>query len=146
MKHLSPGHGGIIRGTLAVSLAASLLALTPSVAALGSDGPTPRPLRPAATLPTLTVIPAATLPTLTGIPPGAGAHGYPYDSVPTSPSFPGAPTINLAADGYVEREFRMAGVTNIYRQSGFWGSDGRGGGSVTPAKLPLTTPSPVRYP
>jgi hypothetical protein len=111
-----------------VSLAASLLALTPSVAALGSDGATPRPLRPAATLPTLTVIP-----------PGAGTHGYPYDTVPTSPSFPGAPTINLAADGYVEREFRMADVTNIYRQSGFWGSDGRWSVSVTQANIPYTT-------
>ena len=61
------------------------------------------------------------LPTITQIPAGACSHGYPYDAVPTKASFPGAPTINLAHFGYVEREFKMSGTTNVYQQSGFWG-------------------------
>ena len=64
----------------------------------------------------------------------AGSHGYPYDAVPVKPSFPGAPTINLAHFGYAEREFTMSGTTNIYQQSGFWGSNGMWNVSVTDRK------------
>jgi Alpha/beta hydrolase domain len=52
---------------------------------------------------------------------GSGSHGYPYDAVPTTPSFPGAPTIHLSHYGDVQREFTMSGKTNICQQSGMWG-------------------------
>lgn len=132
MKNLVPLNR-LSRRVLAIALG-SLLFLTPSVAALGS--PRSPALRSAgAELPALTVIPA-----------GAGTHGFPYDAVPRSPSFPGAPTISLSAHGYVEREFKMTGTTNIYRQSGFWGSDGRWGVSVSQTNVPYTTRLLVRYP
>jgi hypothetical protein len=86
------------------------------------------------------------LPTLTEIPPGSGIHGYPYDAVPTTASFPGAPTINLASHGYVEREFLMSGTTNIYRESGIWGPDGKWNVSVAQSDVPYTTRLLVRYP
>ena len=59
---------------------------------------------------------------------------------------PGAPTINLAHFGYVEREFTMSGTTNIYRQSGFWGSNGVWNVSVAQSNVPYTTRLLVRYP
>jgi hypothetical protein len=111
-----------------------LLALVPAVAA---SSPLPAPLRHLA---------SGSLPTVTQIPPGSGSHGYPYDAVPASPSFPGAPTINLAHYGYVEREFLMSGSTNIYQQSGFWGSDGVWNVSVAQSDVPYTTRLLVRYP
>jgi hypothetical protein len=86
------------------------------------------------------------LPTLTEVPPGSGSHGYPYDAVPTTASFPGAPTINLASYGYVEHEFFMSGSTNIYRESGFWGPNGRWNVSVAQSDVPYTTRLLVRYP
>jgi Alpha/beta hydrolase domain len=52
-----------------------------------------------------------TPPTLKLIPPHSGTHGYPYDAVPTKPSFPGAPTIDLAHYGYAQKEFLMSGTT-----------------------------------
>ena len=97
MTHRSRKVRGILGSALAGSLAASLLALVPAVAA---SAPLPAPLRHLA---------SGSLPTVTQIPPGSGSHGYPYDAVPTSPSFPGAPTINLAHYGYVEREFTDVG-------------------------------------
>ncbi len=139
MRHFSSEHGGIVGSALALCIAASLLFLTPSVAAVGSPG---SPDRQSAARHSA----AGALPKLTVIPPGAGSHGYPYDAVPTTPSFPGAPTINLAADGYVEREFTMAGTANIYRQSGLWGPNGRWGVSVSQNNLPYTTRLLVRYP
>ena len=86
------------------------------------------------------------LPTIAEIPPGSGIHGYPYDAVPTTPSFAGAPTINLASYGYVEQEFTMSGTTNIYRESGIWGPDGKWNVSVAQSGVPYTTRLLVRYP
>jgi hypothetical protein len=66
--------------------------------------------------------------------------------VPTTANFAGAPTINLSSYGYVEREFLMSGTTNIYRESGFWGPNGRWGVSVAQSGVPYTTRLLVRYP
>jgi hypothetical protein len=129
MRHRIRSVSGILGGALAGTLVASMLVMTPGAAAA-----TARPSAPGGP------------PALTEIPPGSGSHGYPYDAVPTTASFPGAPTINLASYGYAEREFRMSGTTNIYRQSGSWGSDGRWGVSVAQSNVPYTTRLLVRYP
>ena len=102
---------GILGSAIAGTLVVSALVVVPGVAASASSVP-------------LQHLASGPLPTVTPIPAGAGSHGYPYDAVPASSSFPGAPTINLAHFGYVEREFKMSGTTNIYQQSGFWGSNG----------------------
>jgi hypothetical protein len=125
---------GILGSAVAGTLVASMLALAPGIAA---SAPLPAPLRHLSSDP---------LPTVTQIPPGSGSHGYPYDAVPTKPSFPGAPTIHLAHYGYVEREFTMSGKTNIYQQSGFWGSNGVWNVSVAQSNVPYTTRLLVRYP
>src|SRR5215468_5921848 len=125
---------GILGSVVAGTLVASMLALAPGMAA---SAPLPAPLRHLSSGP---------LPTVTQIPPGSGSHGYPYDAVPTESSFPGAPTIHLAHYGYVEREFTMSGKTNIYRQSGFWGSNGVWNVSVAQSNVPYTTRLLVRYP
>ena len=125
---------GILGSAVAGTLLASMLALAPGMAA---SAPLPAPLRHLSSGP---------LPTVTQIPPGSGSHGYPYDAVPTTPSFPGAPTIHLAHYGYVEREFTMSGKTNIYQQSGFWGSNGVWNVSVAQSNVPYTTRLLVRYP
>jgi Alpha/beta hydrolase domain len=88
----------------------------------------------------------ASLPTITEIAPGSGQHGYPYDAVPATPAIPGAPSINLNAAGYVEREFKMSGGAAVYRQNGFWLPNGRWGASVAQAGVPYTTRLLVRYP
>ena len=80
----------VLGGALAGMLAASMLALAPNAAAAPST-------RLATT--------AGTLPTVTEIPYTSGSHGYPYDAATTTASFAGAPTLNLAARGYAEREF-----------------------------------------
>ncbi len=134
MTHRIRMVSGILGGALAATLTASMLALTPSAAA-------------AALLPAARQAAAGgPLPTLTEVPPGSGSHGYPYDAVPVTQSFAGAPTINLASYGYAEREFLMSGTTNIYRQSGVWGSNGRWGVSVAQSNVPYTTRLLVRYP
>jgi len=125
---------GILGSAVAGTLVASMLALAPGMAA---SAPLPAPVRHLSSGP---------LPTVTQIPPGSGSHGYPYDAVPTKSSFPGAPTIHLARYGYVEREFTMSGKTNIYRQSGFWGSNGVWNVSVAQSNVPYTTRLLVRYP
>src|SRR5215471_8770670 len=125
---------GILGSAVAGTLVASMLALAPGMA---TSAPLPAPLRHLSSGP---------LPTVTQIPPGSGSHGYPYDAVPTTPSFPGAPTIHLAHYGYVEREFTMSGKTNIYQQSGFWGSNGVWPVSVAQSNVPYTTRLLVRYP
>jgi hypothetical protein len=89
---------------------------------------------------------ASGLPALTLIPAHSGSHGYPYDAVPTKPSFPGAPTVSLSAYGYVQREYKMSGTTNIYRESGFWGPDGQWNVAVAQSGGPYTTRLLVRYP
>jgi Alpha/beta hydrolase domain len=122
---------GILTGALASTLVASMLTLAPSAAAAPSAGHSAS---------------SGPLPTLTEIPSGRGIHGYPYDAVTSTPSFAGAPTINLSSFGYVEREFQMSGTTNIYRQSGFWSSNGRWGVSVAQSNVPYTTRLLVRYP
>ncbi len=88
----------------------------------------------------------AALPTITPIPAGSGQHGYPYDAVPPMPLIAGAPSINLSAVGYVEREFTMSGGATVYRQSGLWGPDGRWGVSAAQTNVPYTTRLLVRYP
>ncbi|MBV9857003.1 MAG: hypothetical protein JOY82_21210 [Streptosporangiaceae bacterium] len=143
--------GGMIGGALAGVLMASALALVPSAHA-GALQPAAgsRPARAPAAGPVRVAGPvraaAGSLPRLTLIPPGSGSHGYPYDAVPTTPAFPGAPTIKLSSYGYAEREFTMSGTTNIYRQNGFWGPDGRWSTSVAQSNVPYTTRLIVRYP
>jgi hypothetical protein len=131
MTHRVRNVSGILGGALAGTLVASMLTLAPSAVA------TPLAGRSASSGP---------LPTLTQVPPGSGSHGYPYDAVPTTPTFPGAPTINLSSYGYAESEFTMSGTTNIYRQSDFWSSNGRWGVSVAQSSVPYTTRLLVRYP
>jgi hypothetical protein len=131
MTHRALRLSGILGGVLAVTLVASALGLAPAAVA----GPAQR--ASAGSDP---------LPTITGIPPGSGTHGYPYDAVPTTSSFSGAPTINLASYGYAEREFLMSGTTSVYRQSGIWGPDGRWNVSVAQSGVPYTTRLLVRYP
>jgi len=131
MTHRSRRVRSILSVTLGTTLVASVLAVAPSVAA----APSPGHVAASGSLPSLTLIPA-----------GAGSHGYPYDAVPTTPSFPGAPTINLASWGYAQREFQMSGTTNVYRQNGFWGPDGQWNVSVAQSNVPYTTRLLVRYP
>jgi hypothetical protein len=88
----------------------------------------------------------ASLPAITEIPAASGQHGYPYDAVPETPAIAGAPSIDLNAAGYTEREFKMTGGANVYRQNGFWLSDGRWSASVAQAGVPYTTRLLVRYP
>jgi hypothetical protein len=89
---------------------------------------------------------AVAVPTLTEVAPGSGEHGYPYDAVPPTPIVPGAPFINLAERGYAEKEFRMSGTANVYRQSGFWSSNGNWNVAVSQPNVPYTTRLLVRYP
>jgi Alpha/beta hydrolase domain len=125
MAHRTRNVSGILGGALAGALVASMLALAPGAAAAPTSG---------------------ILPTVTEIPSGSGSHGYPYDAATTTASFAGAPTINLSSFGYAEREFRISGTTNIYRQSGFWGPNGRWNVSVAQSNVPYTTRLLVRYP
>jgi len=76
---------------------------------------------------------------VTEIPAGSGQHGHPFDAVPTTPIIPGAPSLDLAALGYVEREFIMSAGATVYQQSGTWGSDGFWGVSVAQTNVPYTT-------
>ena len=133
MTHRRRTRGGIFRILLIGSALALALGLVPSLAAAASPGQ-PRSAS------------AATLPALKLIPAGSGTHGYPYDAVPTTAEFPGAPTVNLAKYGYAEREYLMSGTTNIYRESGIWGSNGRWNVSVSQSDVPYTTRLIVRYP
>ena len=89
---------------------------------------------------------AAAQPTVSEIPEGSGSHGYAYDAVPQAPSAPGAPFINLKEVGYAEREFTMSGGATIYKQSGFWSSNGKWGVSPSQTNVPYTTRLLVRYP
>src|SRR6516165_5533011 len=134
MAHRRLRARGFIGSAIVGALVASALAVVPGVAA---SAPFPAPLRHLASGP---------LPAVTPIPAHAGSHGYPYDAVPTRSSFPGAPTINLAHFGYTEREFTMSGTTNVYQQSGFWGSNGMWNVSVAQSSVPYTTRLLVRYP
>jgi len=134
MVHRRLKAGGFLGGAIVAALVASALVVVPGAAASAAS---PAPLRHLASGP---------LPTVTPIPAHAGSHGYPYDAVPTRSSFPGAPTIDLAHFGYVEREFTMSGTTNIYQQSGFWGSNGIWNVSVAQRNVPYTTRLLVRYP
>lgn len=133
MTHSGRAAGVIAGIALTSSLVVSMVAFAP-----GAGASAQRPgLRQQA---------SGALPTLTEVPPGSGSHGYPYDAVPTTASFPGAPTINLASYGYAEREFLMSGTTSIYSESGAWGTDGRWNVSVAQSNVPYTTRLLVRYP
>src|SRR4030042_176940 len=79
-------------------------------------------------------------------PPGSGLHGHPYNAVPVTEVYPGAPVYDLAALGYVEREFIISGTANTYKPSGIWGTNGRWQVSVATANVPYTTRIIVRYP
>ena len=89
---------------------------------------------------------AAASPTVTEIPATSGSHGFPYDAVPQTPTVPGAPFLNLTEAGYVEREFTMSGGATIYKQSGFWSSNGKWAVSPSQTNVPYTTRLLVRYP
>jgi hypothetical protein len=123
---------GVRTGAAAV-LAALLLVLTAPAGGTAT-------VRPA-------VLPATGgLPTVTPIAANAGQHGYPYDAVPATPAIAGAPSIDLGALGYVERELTMSGTAKVYRQSGLWLSNGRWSASVAQSAVPYTTRLLVRYP
>ena len=123
---------GISGGAVAGSLVASMLLLAPGAA--GTAGAA------------AAAVPGNGAPTVKLIPPHSGIHGYPYDAVPTKPSFPGAPTISLARYGYAQKEFLMTGTANIYQQSGIWGTGGVWNVSVAQGNVPYTTRLLVRYP
>ncbi len=89
---------------------------------------------------------AAALPTVTEIAPASGAHGYPYDAAPQTPTVPGAPYVNLSEAGYAEREFTMSGGATIFKQSGSWSSNGKWAVAASQAGVPYTTRLLVRYP
>jgi Alpha/beta hydrolase domain len=89
---------------------------------------------------------AVALPTVTEIPANAGTHEFPYDAIPQAPTVPGAPFVNLGEAGYVEREFQMSGGASIYKQSGFWSSNGKWAVSTSQTNVPYTTRLIVRYP
>ena len=130
----------LVRGLVCCSTAAglvSLLLFSSGTGALAASGARPVVVREAT---------SAALPQVTPIPKKAGTHGYPYDAVPRKPTVPGAPYIDLKALGYVEREFQMSGVSNIYSQAGFWGSNGVWPVSVSQSNVPYTTRLLVRYP
>jgi hypothetical protein len=78
--------------------------------------------------------------------PGSGTHGHPYNAVPVTSVYPGAPVYDLTALGYVEREFILSGTANNYNQAGIWGVDGRWQVSVAQSNVPYTTRIIVRYP
>lgn len=76
----------------------------------------------------------ATAPTVTG-PVTGGNRGFPQTSS----------AVDLAASGYIEEEFFLAGTATAYRAEGTWGSDGRW--SVAPAgAAPYVTRLLVRRP
>ncbi len=131
MTHRTLRLSSILGIALAGAVAASMLGMAPGAVAGAAQR---------------TSASADPLPTIAEIPPGSGTHGYPYDAVPTTPSFAGAPTINLASYGYVEQEFTVSGTTNIYRESGIWGPDGKWNVSVAQSGVPYTTRLLVRYP
>ncbi len=131
MAHRALKLSGILGGVLAGALVASALGLPPAAVA----GLAQRAAADSDPLPTIKQIPA-----------DSGIHGYPYDAVPTTPEFTGAPTIDLASYGYAQDEFLMSGTTNIYRESGTWGSNGDWNVSVAQSDVPYTTRLLVRYP
>jgi Alpha/beta hydrolase domain len=88
-------------------------------------------------------------PTVTEIPATSGEPGYPYDAVPPPSGVVGEPKLNttfMSDYGYVEREFKMSGTTNVYRENGLWGSNGEWGIAVSQSGVPYTTRVLVRYP
>ena len=88
-------------------------------------------------------------PTLTEIPYGSGEHGYPYDAVPPPSGVPGEPAMNtrfLERYDYAEKEFKMSGAASIYRENGFWSSNGDWSIAVSQSNVPYTTRLLVRYP
>src|SRR5215469_5632689 len=93
MRHRIPTVSGIPGGLIAGGVVVSVLMLASAAGAAGtpkSDNPISENLISGRTSAT---------PTVTRIPSGSGIHGYPYDSVPTVPTFPGAPTLDLSRFG-----------------------------------------------
>jgi hypothetical protein len=123
VRHLS----GIFAVVFSVAMIPAMLFSTVSAGAITSSS----------------VITAPPLPTLTSL---AGAEGFPYDAVPQTPLVTNAPYFPLGTLGYVENEYLMSGTTNIYRQSGFWSSNGQWNVSVAQSNVPYTTNLLVRYP
>jgi hypothetical protein len=147
-----------------VSLAAAPLASAGAVASAPAGGgstseqpptsegsPSPSPGSPGGggktspTSPPL-ALSASEVPNLEEIPATAGSHGFPYGAVPETPIVPGAPFIKLSNFGYVEREFKMTGTDNIYRQNGPWSSNGEWNVAVSQSGVPYTTRIVTRYP
>jgi hypothetical protein len=100
---------------------------------------------------------ASAQPTLTEIPLSSGEHGYPYDAVPPPSGVPGAPplnSVNFAELSYTEREFKMSGGANEYRENGneeffgfgSWNSNGLWKVAVSQPNVPYSTRLLVRYP
>jgi hypothetical protein len=106
----------------------------------------------------LAAVDATAQPTVTEIPAASGEHGYPYDAVPPPSGVPGAPKLNttfMSANGYVEREFKMSGGANEFRENGneelfsfgsAWNSNGAWKVAVSQASVPYSTRLLVRYP
>ena len=101
---------------------------------------------------------ASAQPTVTEIPATSGSHGYPYDAVPPPSGVPGEPQLNTTFEsdfGYAEREFKVSGTTNVYRENGneegfsfgsAWNSNGNWKIAVSQSNVPYTTRLLVRYP
>jgi len=101
---------------------------------------------------------ASAQPTVSEIPATSGEHGYPYDAVPPPSGVVGEPKLNttfMSHHGYVEREFKMSGTTNVYRENGneeafnfgtAWNSNGNWEIAVSQSGVPYTTRLLVRYP
>ncbi len=75
-------------------------------------------------------------PTVTAIAYDAGLKHHPFMST----------SLNLAAMGYVENEYQMTGIANIYAEDGKWDRDGQWGTKVAQADVPYTTRMLVRRP
>ena len=88
----------------------------------------------------------STLPNVKENLPGMGQHGTPYGAAPITSIYPGSAVVDLVGAGYVEREFLISGKTNTYKQSGYWGTNGRWRVSVSKSNVPYTTRIIVRYP
>lgn len=102
---------------------------------------------------------ASAQPTISEIPATSGSHGYPYDAVPPPSGVVHEPALNttfMASHGYLEREFKMSGTANTYRENGneegffsfgsAWNSNGNWKVAVSQSNVPYTTRLLVRYP
>src|SRR4030042_2787039 len=86
------------------------------------------------------------LPNIRELMPGEGVHGTPYGAVPTTLVYEDAAVVDLEGAGYVEREFILSGKATSYKQSGYWGINGKWKVSVSKSNVPYTPRIPVRNP